>query len=181
MDCPVCRQAMKPVKIGDVRIDECRQCKGIWFDKGELAEAKDEADPDLRFLGMEIWSRKAVFNIRDEPLRCPRCRNISMRIVNFQEPDINITFCAACEGVWLKAGDFNNILDALGREAASRSVSEYVKTSLKEGLEIIANPKGFLSEWRDLTSVLRMMRYRVFVEHPKFRSILEGIQKSLPL
>ena len=49
MDCPVCRQAMKPVKIGEVQIDECRQCKGIWFDKGELAEAKDKADPDLRF------------------------------------------------------------------------------------------------------------------------------------
>jgi hypothetical protein len=30
-------------------------------------------------------------------------------------------------------------------------------------------------------SVLRTLRYRVFVEHPKFRSILVGIQKSLPL
>ena len=49
MYCPVCRQAMEPVKIGDVQIDGCRQCRGFWFDKGELAEAKDKADPDLRF------------------------------------------------------------------------------------------------------------------------------------
>ena len=45
---------MKPLKIGDVQIDECRQCRGIWFGKGELAEAKDEVDPDLRWLDFGI-------------------------------------------------------------------------------------------------------------------------------
>ena len=42
-------------------------------------------------------------------------------------------------------------------------------------------PKRFISEWRDLKAVLRTLRHRVFTENPKLRSILEGIQKSLPL
>ena len=181
MNCPVCEKSMKPLRIADVQIDECPQCRGIWFDKGELKEAKDEVNPDLRFLDLEIWHRKAVFKINEEPLECPRCRNISLRVINFQEPDIDITFCAFCEGVWLNAGDFNKILAALKEEAASKSATDYVRTSLKEGSEIFTNPKRFISEWRDLKAVLRMLRHRVFTENPKLRSMLEGIQKSLPL
>jgi len=181
MRCTMCREAMNPLKIGDVQIDECPHCRGIWFDKGELEEVKDDVDPDLRFLNFNIWSRKALFNVHDMPLTCPRCRNVSMRAVNFREPDIDFTFCPFCEGVWLNAGDFQKIIDAFSREAASKSVADYVKTSLKEGAEIFTNPKRLISEWKDLKAVLRMLRYRVFVENPKFRSILVGFQKSLPL
>lgn len=47
--------------------------------------------------------------------------------------------------------------------------------------DIFTNPGRFISEWKDLKAVLRMLRYRVFVENPKLRSILAGIQNSLPL
>jgi hypothetical protein len=52
---------------------------------------------------------------------------------------------------------------------------------LKEGSEIFTNPGRIISEWGDLKAVLRMLRYRIFVENPKLRNILVGIQKSLPL
>ena len=181
MQCPMCREAMKPLKIGDVQIDECRQCRGIWFDKGELAEAKDEVVPDLRWLDFGIWKQEARFQINDKSLKCPRCQIFDMRAINYRAPDIDFTFCPFCEGVWLNTGDFKQILDALLKEAAAKSVSDYVKASLKEGAEIFTNPKRVISEWRDLKAVLRMLRYRVFVENPKVRSILVGIQKSLPL
>lgn len=181
MQCPTCQIPMQTMRIGEAQIDECPTCRGIWFDKGELEEIKDEADPDLRFLDIGIWSRKALFNIRKETLSCPRCRNLSMRAINFQEPDIDVTFCPACEGVWLNADDFRKILATLSQEASSISVSDYVRTSLKEGAEFFRHPKKLISEWKDLKAVLRMLRYRVFVENPKLRSILAGIQKSLPL
>ena len=181
MHCPMCHEGMKPLKIGEVQIDECLQCRGIWFDKGELAEAKDEVDPDLRWLDFGIWKQEACFQINDEPLKYPRCQEVDMRAINYKEPDIDFTFCPFCEGVWLNADDFKQILDALGKEAATKSVSDYVKASLKEGSEIFTNPKRVISEWRDLKAVLRMLRYRVFIENPKVRSILAGIQKSLPL
>ena len=70
----MCHVAMKPLKIGDVQIDECRRCRGIWFDKGELAEVKDVVEPDLRWLDFGIWKEEALFHINDEPLKCPRCQ-----------------------------------------------------------------------------------------------------------
>jgi hypothetical protein len=81
----------------------------------------------------------------------------------------------------LNAGDFKKILDALSEEAESKSVSEYIKVSLKEASEIFTNPTGLISEWKDLKAVLRMLRHRVFIENPKLKNILVGIQKSLPL
>lgn len=181
MDCPLCRTAMKTLNIGDVSIDECPGCRGLWFDRGELEQFKDQVDSDLHFLDFEIWNQKAVFNVNDEPLSCPRCRRVSMRVINFEEPNLDITFCAHCEGVWLNFGDFKDIVEAFQAEAESKSASEYVKASLKEASDIIVNPKNLISEWKDLKAVLRMLRYRVFVENPKIKSILVGIQKSLPL
>jgi len=104
-----------------------------------------------------------ISNVDEEPLNRPRCRKITMRQINLREPDIDITFCPYCEGVWLNAGDFKKILDALSREAASRSVSVYVKTSLKEGADIFTNPGRYISEWKDLKAALRMLRYRDFL------------------
>jgi Zn-finger nucleic acid-binding protein len=172
---------MKPLKIGDVQIDECRQCRGIWFDKGELAEVKDVVEPDLRWLDFGIWKEEARFHINDEPLKCPRCQKDAVREISYQGPDVEFRFCPFCEGVWLNAANFKQILDALRQEAATKSVADYVKASLKEGAEIFTNPTKAISEWKDLKAVLRMLRYRVFIDNPKLRSILAGIQKSLPL
>jgi Zn-finger nucleic acid-binding protein len=168
-------------KLGKVDLDECPQCNGIWFDKAELEDARDEIAPDLRWMDFEIWNRQAVFDIKEIPPECPRCRKVTMRSINYREPNINITFCPFCEGVWLNAGDFKNIIDALNAEAAQKSVSEYVKASLKEAGDLLTHPGRVISEWRDLKAVLRMLRYRVFLENPEIRNMLVDIQKSLPL
>lgn len=181
MNCPTCQSALNPLRIGEVQIDECPECRGIWFDKGELTEARDEVDPDLRFMDFEIWNRREDFDIGTGPIDCPRCRDVPLRTVNFREPDIDIIFCPSCEGVWLHAGDFHKIHQTLRDEAASKSISDYAKMSLKEAGEILASPGKAMSEWKDLKAVLRMLRYRIFVENPKFRSMLMGLQKSLPL
>jgi Zn-finger nucleic acid-binding protein len=167
MQCPECQKPMKQREIGDVQIDECPQCKGIWFDKDELEDAKDEIDPDLRWMDFGIWKQPARIHINDEPLKCPRCQKVAMRAIYYQGPDIDFTFCPFCKGVWLNAGDFKIIIDALNKEAQKKSVPEYVIASLKEASEIFTNPKRLISEWRDLKAVLRLLRYRVFVENPK--------------
>jgi uncharacterized protein len=181
MLCPKCRTPLTVRKIGSVVLDECLQCKGIWFDKDELEKAKDEIDPDLRWMDFDLWNQHTRFIVNAHASECPRCRKSGMRTIAYQEPDMDMTFCPFCEGVWLNAGDFKDIIAALSKEAAQKSVPEYMKASLKEAADIFTNPKGLISEWKDLKAVLRMLRYRVFVENPKMRSILVGIQKSLPL
>ena len=181
MDCPNCEKPLRRFNIGSVSLDECSRCSGIWFDKNEMEEAKDEIDPDLRWMDLRIWSQKPRFQVTDQPHNCPRCKKVAMQRIAYQEPGIDILNCPSCEGTWLDAGNLEKIISALQNEADTRSVPDYVKDSLKEALDLLARPQDLVSEWRDLIAVLRLLSHRIFIENPKLKSILLGIQKSLPL
>jgi uncharacterized protein len=36
MKCPKCGMQLEEIAFGDVRIDKCFSCQGLWLDKGEL-------------------------------------------------------------------------------------------------------------------------------------------------
>jgi len=36
MRCPKCGAQLEEITFGDVRIDKCFNCEGMWFDKGEI-------------------------------------------------------------------------------------------------------------------------------------------------
>jgi Zn-finger nucleic acid-binding protein len=181
MNCPNCGKPLSTCKIGRVTVDECSHCRGIWFDKNELEEAKDEIDPDLRWMDLRIWGRQPRFRIAAQPHDCPKCKNVTMQLITYEQPDIDVLYCPSCEGSWLNSGDLKKIIGALRKEAESISASDYVKESLNEASDILTHPQNLVSEWRELKAVLRLLSYRIFVENPKLKSILLGIQKSLPL
>ena len=43
MKCPKCGMQLQEMAYGEVRIDECFGCEGIWFDKGELEMLQSKA------------------------------------------------------------------------------------------------------------------------------------------
>ena len=40
MDCPKCKAAMELVTVANVEVDRCTNCKGLWFDAGEIDRLK---------------------------------------------------------------------------------------------------------------------------------------------
>ena len=40
-DCPVCRAPMGAVTHEGLRLDTCKKCDGVWFDRGELRRLLD--------------------------------------------------------------------------------------------------------------------------------------------
>jgi hypothetical protein len=36
MKCPKCGSQLEEIAFGDVRVDKCFQCEGLWLDNGEL-------------------------------------------------------------------------------------------------------------------------------------------------
>jgi acetyl-CoA carboxylase beta subunit len=50
MKCPKCGHDMKEEELGDVTIDRCSFCEGIYFDAGELERAYLKKDEDRRGL-----------------------------------------------------------------------------------------------------------------------------------
>jgi Zn-finger nucleic acid-binding protein len=40
MRCPTCGSELQEIAFGDVRLDKCFVCEGLWFDNGELEKLK---------------------------------------------------------------------------------------------------------------------------------------------
>jgi Zn-finger nucleic acid-binding protein len=37
IDCPACQQTLEPQTYQNIRLDVCKSCRGVWFDRAELA------------------------------------------------------------------------------------------------------------------------------------------------
>lgn len=177
MNCPCCNAGLRSKMIKDVEVHECDECKGMWFEDDELRRAKDSTDEDLNWVDFEIWKHKDKVKARSRNLKCPQC-NRSLVAVDYGDAAIEIDYCPQCRGTWLDKGEFKKITEALTEELLTKPFSDYVKTSLQEAREIITGSESFFLEWKDFTTVLRMMRYRLFVEHPKLLAMTINIQKS---
>lgn len=180
MNCPCCNVELKNKSIQDVKIDECLKCKGIWFEDDELRKAKDSTDPDLNWIDFEIWKHKDKIKVRSRNLACPQC-NQTLVAIDYADTGTEIDYCPHCEGTWLDKGEFKKIIDTLTNELLTKSFSEYIKISIEEAKEIIIGPESFLSEWKDFTTVCRMMQYRLFAENPKLMDKMINIQKANPI
>ncbi|MGA8020570.1 MAG: zf-TFIIB domain-containing protein [Desulfobacterales bacterium] len=181
MNCPKCNQPMENKRMGDVAIDECRKCRGIWFDPGEIDDVKDRIEPEFRWMDFELWRAQAEFKVEFDPLSCPRCRDVALTAVTEKDSTTVVRFCTECGGTWLNVGDLAKIIEALNTELDRRTASDYFKESLKQAAELITGKKDPISEWKDLKVVLRLLKYRIFVENPKLSAVMKGLQKTLPL
>lgn len=172
--CSRCHLEMKKAVVSTIEVDECPQCKGLWFDDRELELAKDNTDRDLAWMDFEIWKHPEHFTVGERPLRCPGCRG---RMVGLQYAGTGVTVdtCVACRGVWVEKGEFENIVTALTHELATKSSADYVRASLHEARELFTGPESLVSEWRDLRAVLRLLQLRFFVDHPKLLALITGI------
>jgi Zn-finger nucleic acid-binding protein len=180
MKCPCCNIDLKSKIIKDVEIEECNKCKGIWFEDDELRKAKDSADSDLNWMDFEIWKHKDKTKARSRNLACPQC-NQTLVAVDYAETNVEIDYCPKCKGTWLDKGEFEKIIDALTNELLTKSFSEYIKESLEEAKEIITGPESFVSEWKDFTTVFKMMQYRLFADNPKLLDTVTNIQRINPI
>jgi Zn-finger nucleic acid-binding protein len=182
MNCPQCEKPMTKKSRRDVTIDACLQCRGFWFESGEIDDLKDQLDsPQLRWTDFDLWRQKAEFEVAHDSLQCPRCPDIALTIMTDKGTETSVRFCPRCKGSWMTAGDFAGIVRALNTEVDHLTTADYFRESLKQATELIGNRKDPISEWKDLKAVLRLLKVRFFVENPTFESVVKGFQKSLPL
>jgi len=185
MQCPRCKLVnMRTMKMGSVVIDECAQCGGIWFDQGELDQVIGSTDPDLRWLDIDFWKDYSDFKVFTDDLSCPKCSRYYLTRLKDEATNTTACLCSNCQGIWLDADQLRRIVQAVTEIASRMDSADYVKESLHQVADMISaasdNPVS-LSRWRDLKAVLRMLKFRIYSEHPKLVSMLVGAQKSLPL
>ena len=99
--------------------------------------------------------------------------------IEYGDTGVEIDYCNGCRGVWLDADEFGKIIAHLSEDLLTTESSEYLRASLEEAKELVTGPESFLSEWKDLATVLRMLQYRLLGENPRLgRALAEFQAKS---
>lgn len=107
-NCPKCSSEtlVETPSLGNIPLDVCPGCSGIWFDKEELetllAKSQGGGAADL-----------SLINPRAEGLVCPRCQN-KMSHGGLVNPLLLVDKCGSCGGVWLDPRELDLVRKLLG-------------------------------------------------------------------
>ena len=108
MKYPKCHSPMQASSLrtnaGEVTIDQCTRCHGIWFDSGEAEILKEE----WRSLFLDTGDPKvgAIYNEIKE-IDCPRCHEQMHHQKDIHQNHIEYEVCLE-HGVFMDAGEFSD-------------------------------------------------------------------------
>ncbi len=179
MNCPRCNGFLETHIINGVAMEECVNCRGIWFSKDELRKAKDQADPDLAWIDFDLWKDPEKLSAKSGLSPCPVCQK-PMAQIEYDETDVTVDVCPGGDGTWLDNEEFEQIIAVLEKELESKTSSDYIRTTLQEAGELVRGHEKFASEWKDFTTVFRLMEYRILIEHPRLAASLDAIRRGIP-
>ena len=115
-NCPKCSSEtlVKTEALGNIPLDVCPGCKGIFFDKGELEALLKQSQGEVP-AGFELISP------RPEGLTCPRC-SVKMSRGGLVNPLLLVDKCGSCGGVWLDPRELVLLKKLLGLTGGAESV-----------------------------------------------------------
>ena len=174
MQCPNknCKhQELKEMLVAGIKVDYCPNCFGMWFEKGEFESAKNSKDMSLRWIDIDLWKDKKLFDAKHSHRTCPKDRSLLYE-VSYGDSDVKIDVCNLCQGIWLDRGEFKKMLAYLQAKNKKELMANYGKILTQEAWEVFSGPKETREELIDLISVLKVIQY-------KFASQNDWLEKFL--
>ncbi len=138
--CPRCAApSLGTTFIGELTLDQCDECEGVWFDPGELRHLLDEGGGAVQ--GTELEKSLETEVVREEEpggehLACPRCRNGLRRYHYGYSSEVLVDGCDAGCGVWLDDGELRKLFRYAAK--AAEELDPAVAKMVNERLDALA-------------------------------------------
>jgi len=121
--CVKCNAELEKSIVYDVEVDVCRQCGGIWLDRGEIAALAAYRDPvlaELREINGPSTAESRAARKPVKTLRCPACPGtLEEKLIG----SVRVDFCPRCQGFHLDRGELDQAVQvARTRGASARHV-----------------------------------------------------------
>ena len=113
MICPACKHDMIVIEYHNIELDYCNNCKGVWFDSGELLlllKSQGLKEPEASSGG--ILDSKEVSS-SEERRNCPICGRKMKKIAIGGQPEILIDACRDSHGLWFDGGEVTQLIQGL--------------------------------------------------------------------
>jgi uncharacterized protein len=106
MNCPKCSGAMERINVGEIEVDRCPGCHGLWFDLREHEHLKEVKDSEKLIDSAPSSRTKDLDAMRG--LTCPRCKGRLVRLAAPEQPHVKYDQCHTCGGAFFDAGEFTD-------------------------------------------------------------------------
>lgn len=176
MTCPNCKLELKKIIFHNIEIDYCPQCLGIWFQKDELRQAKDNRDKELNWLDVDLWRDQKQLQVAKTEKQCPACGS-PLYTVDYGQSGVRVEVCNRCNGIWLERGEFKEIINYLQEKKQKEIIENYTASLLGEAKEVFTGPETFRSELKDFLAVLKLMDYKFIAQYPRIVDIIIALPK----
>lgn len=177
--CPECAIPLEEHSFQGVHAHQCPRCQGTWLEAAAFHDAGEKLAPELAWLDFDVWRDIERFQAAPTLRPCPSCRSALVELRHGHSRH-TLDYCDDCSGVWIARDSFLEIVDALREEVAAMSSGDVLEASLRQAGHLLTHPGSALSEWKDLTHLLRLLEVRVLTEHPALRALVLGVQRGNP-
>ena len=133
MKCPACKNDAIVIEYRDIELDFCGDCRGVWFDSGELelllgAAGQEDAE---HFLSGILHSDTA--STSEKARRCPICGHKMLKKHIGRKSPVLIDICEYGDGLWFDGGELNHLLhhNPGATASADKSVIDYLSDLFK--------------------------------------------------
>lgn len=106
MNCPKCHSKFETISYGEIQVERCLGCQGLWFDmleKEDLIkiEGSEAIDIGNDQVGEEYDDHRKI--------KCPHCMVEMIPMVDKDQHHIKYESCQNCFGTFFDAGEFREL------------------------------------------------------------------------
>jgi uncharacterized protein len=109
MKCAKCSGTLSEIQVGQIHLDRCNRCQGLWFDRNELERILELVQSGKADLVPESLRNPLSDKLDVRFGTCPRCKKALMRTESVAVAELHYDKCAACGGAWLDGGELDKI------------------------------------------------------------------------
>ena len=125
MKCPRDGTDLTAIKVGEIEIDKCHHCDGLWFDRGELKQIEKinrsgASNPLEQEIEQQFGNPVVEPGSTQGYMRCPRCAEARLQQVTYTfAKQVKVDRCENCLGLWLDRSELDAILG--GKKTVGRN------------------------------------------------------------
>ena len=108
MNCPSCRSQLQNLEFKTIQVDQCKVCRGIWLDKGEVDQLFSLKEIPHRLINSEVYHSPDQL-VPEGHRTCPRC-NTFLKLVPID--GIKLDVCSDCHGFFTDIGELKQLAKA---------------------------------------------------------------------
>jgi Zn-finger nucleic acid-binding protein len=110
LTCVKCTSVLDKARVGDVEVDLCPSCGGLWLDHGEIERIGRGKAEEMDRLSKALTGSEKPDPASDTTNNCPACPGALKEVVL---GPVHVDYCSKCHGVFLDKGELDQAVAAV--------------------------------------------------------------------